>query len=69
MSSANNLHSLLRPFGKSLTYIENKRGPRMEPCGTPARISIQEEHWPFKTTLWLFVLCGKFLNEVFMLPT
>ena len=41
----------------------------MEPCGTPARISTQEEHWPFKTTLWLFVLCGKFLNEVFMLPT
>ena len=48
VSSANNLHSLLRPSGKSLTYIKNKRGPRMEPCGTPARISTQEEHWPLK---------------------
>ena len=25
VSSANNLHLLLRPFGKSLTYIKNKR--------------------------------------------
>ena len=44
MSSANYLHSLLRPFDKSLTYIKNERGPRMESCGTPARISTQEEH-------------------------
>ena len=22
----------------------------MDPCGNPARISIQEEHWPFKST-------------------
>ena len=36
MSSPNKLHSFLRPFGKSLTNIKNKRGPRMEPCGTPA---------------------------------
>ena len=68
VSSANNLHSLLRPSGKSLTYIKNKRGPRMEPCGTHARISTQEEHWPFKSTLCFFVMCGKSLNEVFMLP-
>ena len=46
MSSANNLHSLLSSFGKPLTYFKNKRGPRMEPWGTPARISTQEGHWP-----------------------
>ena len=39
MLSANDLHSLLRPFGKSLTYIKFQRGPGMEPCGTPARTS------------------------------
>ena len=44
MSSTNNLHKLLRPFGKSLTYIKNKRRPRMEPCGIPARISTQDKH-------------------------
>ena len=58
VSSANNLHWLLRPFGKSLTYIKNKRGPRMEPCGTPARISTQKEHWSFKTIL-CFLLVKK----------
>ena len=51
VSSANNLHSFLRPFGKSLIYIKNKRGPRMEPSNTLARISTQGEYWPFKTTL------------------
>ena len=55
MSSANNLHLFLRTFGKTLTYIKNKRGPRMETCGTAAEISTQEEHWPFKTTLYLSV--------------
>jgi len=25
----------LRPVVKSLTYIKNKRGPRVDPCGTP----------------------------------
>ena len=60
VSSANYLHSLLRPFDKSLTYIKNERGPRMESCGTPARISTQEEHWPFKTTCcFLFLLVKK----------
>ena len=51
VSSADNLNSLLRPFGNSLTYMRNKRDPRMEPYGTPARISTQEDYWPFKTTL------------------
>ena len=41
VSSANNLHLFLRPFYKSLTYIKNKRSPRIEPCGTQTRISTQ----------------------------
>ena len=44
MSSANNLHLLLSQSGKSLKYIKNKRGTRMEPRRTPARISNKEEH-------------------------
>ena len=45
MSAANNLHLLLKPFGKLLIYIKNKRGPRMEPCGAPARILTEDENW------------------------
>ena len=41
VSSANNL--FLRPFYKSLTYIKNKRSPRIEPCGTQTRISTQDK--------------------------
>ena len=36
--SANNLAVELSPLGKSLIYIKNNRGPRMDPCGTPALI-------------------------------
>ena len=67
MLSANNLHWLLRPLGKSLTYIKNKRGPRMERCGTPTRISTQEEHWPFKTTL-CFLLVKKSFSALIRSP-
>ena len=31
----------------------------MDPCGTPAWISAQDEHWPFKTVL-CFLLLEKF---------
>ena len=67
VSSANNLHSPLRPFGKSLTYIKNKRGPRMEPCGTQALISTQDQHWPFKTTL-CFLLVNKSFSILIRSP-
>ena len=60
VSSANNLHLLVSPFGKSLRYIKNKRGSRTELCGTLARISTQEEHWPCKTTL-----CFLLVNNLF----
>ena len=43
-SSASNLHPLLRPFGKSLTYIKNKRGPAMKPCDTPSQVSTKAGH-------------------------
>ena len=31
VSSANSLHSLLRPSDKSLIYIKNNKGPRIDP--------------------------------------
>ena len=61
VSSANNLHSFLRPFGKSLIYIKNKRGPRLEPSNTLARISTQGEYWPFKTTLCFLLVKKSFI--------
>ena len=35
----------------SLTYIKNSTGPRIDPCGTPARVLVQPEFAPFMTTL------------------
>ena len=43
-SSTSNLHPLLRPFGKSLAYIKNKRGPTMKPCDTPSQVSTKAGH-------------------------
>ena len=51
VSSANSLHSLLRPSDKSLTYIKNNKGPRMDSWRRPVLVSAQYEHWIFKTTL------------------
>ena len=38
-------------FDKSLIYNKNNKGPKMDTCGTPARISAKDKHWAFKTTL------------------
>ena len=54
LSSANNLHSLLRPFPKPLTYIKIKTGF----CDTPAQMSPEDEHWQFKINL-CFLLVKK----------
>ena len=43
-----------KPSAKSLIYIKNNNGPRMEPWGTPALILVHEEDCPFNTTL-----CGQ----------
>ena len=44
----------------SLTYIKNKRDPRMELCSAPARILTQDEHWSFKTTPCLLLVKKSF---------
>ena len=51
VSSANNLAIELSPSGRSLIYIKNNRGPRMDPCGTPALIGNQLDFCPFNNTL------------------
>ena len=43
-SSTNNLYLLLISFGKSLMYIKNKKGHKMNPCGTPLGISTPDKH-------------------------
>ena len=40
-----------RSSDKSLIQIRNKRDPRIHPCGTPVRTSLQDECWQFRTTL------------------
>ena len=43
VSSANILHTDVIPSGKSFIYIRNSKGPRTEPCGTPAKMFSQED--------------------------
>ena len=32
----------------------------MEPCGTAARLSTQDEHWPFKNTVYFLLVKKSF---------
>ena len=60
MSTANNIEtSANRPrifdwmlLTVSLIKIRNSSGPRIEPCGTPAKIDAQSDIIPFMTTLF-----------------
>ena len=36
-------HELSKQFGKSFTYIKNKRGPRFDPWGTPQLIFREDD--------------------------
>ena len=44
---------ILEPISRtiSLIYTRNKRGPKIEPKGTPACIKVQSETAPGRTTL------------------
>ena len=45
------------PSAKSLMYIKNNNGPRVEPWGVPALTLVHEEDYPFNTTFCF--LCVK----------
>ena len=51
VSLADNLAMELSPSGRSLIYIKNNRGQRMDPWETPALIGSQLYSWPFNTIL------------------
>ena len=56
VSSANILHIDFKPSGKSFIYIKNNKGPKTEPCGTPARILVHFDVRPMsRTRCWWFV--------------
>ena len=38
--------------GRSLIYIENRRGPRTDPCGTPEPIERYGETVPLAASAW-----------------
>ena len=40
-----------RSVAKSFTYIRKKRGPKTDPCCTPAHIHSQSEVFPLRVTL------------------
>ena len=41
---------------RSFIQIRKKRGPKMEPCGTPAQAHAHVDDCPFKTTHWNLLL-------------
>ena len=54
VSSANKRVIIIRFSAISLTYIKNNKGPKTEPCGTPAEIHVHvylgsETEDPMKT--------------------
>ena len=51
VSSVNNLIFYFRSVAKSFMYIREKRGLKIDPCGTPARIHSQLEVFPLRVTL------------------
>ena len=67
MSSANNFAFDDRPSARSLIYIEKRSGPSIEPSGTPAMTSAQEEVCPLRTTI-CFLFLQKFDNRFKRLP-
>ena len=48
--SANILIFGFRSVPKSFMYIRKKNGPKIDPCGTPARIHIQSDAFPLRVT-------------------
>ena len=50
VSSANNTYCRFWvEYGKSFIYIKKRRGPRIEPCGTPQCKSLRFEETPLIT--------------------
>ena len=49
--SAKSLKFVVWPSERSLIYIKNNKGPRIDPCGTPDSILDHEDSGPFNTTL------------------
>ena len=60
VSSANSFALDAKSSNKSFMYIRKSNGPRIEACGTPASIAVDEEYCPFRTTL-----CFPWYNKSF----
>ena len=67
MPSASNFAFDERPSVRLFIYIKNRSEPRMEPWGSPALTSAQEEVCPLRTTL-CFLFLKKFDNRFKRLP-
>ena len=52
VSSAKSFAVEERLLLRSFIYIKKRRGPKMDPWGTPAVTGSHLDDWPFKTTLW-----------------
>ena len=52
----------LTSFGYIINKNKEKRGPNIEPWGTPARMFFQFEVWPLSTTLWNLLVKKLFIK-------
>ena len=64
-SSVKSLAIKDRLLDRSLIYIKNNRGPKIDCWSTPASTSDHQDDWPFKKTLWnLFVRSSQSISVV-----
>ena len=56
VSSAKSLTVEVIFSDKSLIYTKKNRGPKMDPCGTPALTCNQFDYYPFSITRWNLLL-------------
>ena len=57
----------LLAFGKSLIFIINRRGPRIDPCGTPYSVSSTSEQEDSNGT-YCFLLVRYELSRLYEMP-
>ena len=67
VSSANNFAFDDKPSARSLLKIKKRRGPKIDPWGTPALTTVNDETCPFRMTL-CFLPFKKSDNTLSSLP-
>jgi hypothetical protein len=53
----------VKELGKSFIYKRNKRGPKIDPCGTPCFILVQVDVYRLIDLVWINRMHNKFIHS------